>query len=128
MILEEYTEFTTWKSKYCFSSQYIPREDERNKSQIIINSDSYEKAVANLLRQGNGNVSIYVIQGWGLKSNVNNSLHRAVQNNASTVALSIDITVINIGLVWDKYRNMSELYSDDTHQSNAGAYLSAICI
>ena len=86
------------------------------------------KAVANLLRQGNSNVSIYVRQCWGLKSNVNNSLHKAVQNNAATVASAINGTVINDGLAWDRYGNMSALYSDDTHQSNAGAYLSAICI
>ena len=84
--------------------------------------------VAGYLRNGNSKITIYVRQCWGYKHNINNNKHKAVQNNAESVAKSINGYVIKDGEAWDKGMSYKDLYADDTHQNQEGAYLSALCI
>ena len=86
------------------------------------------KQVASFLRKGNSKIGIYIRQCWGLKSRINTPYHQIVQDNAKSVSSLISGDIINDGLAWDQFGNPSILYSDDTHQSLEGAYLSAICI
>lgn len=88
------------------------------------------KQVSKLVRGKNEEVNIYVRQVW-LYKNSGVQARTKVYQNAEKVAENINANLIYDGKAFDECRSKYEsinLFKDDKHQSEAGAYLSACSI
>lgn len=87
-------------------------------------------AVTNLVRSKNNNVKVYVRALWIIDSSSSSALNKSYSATEKYAAAN------NAGVIYDgkafensrsKYPNI-KLYGDERHQSEAGAYLSALVI
>lgn len=88
------------------------------------------KAVKRLVKAKNPEVNLIVRQTWVYRSS-NSKKRQKAYENAQKVASNIGASLVYDGKAFDKCRSTYSsinLYKDGTHQSVAGAYLSACCI
>jgi len=96
---------------------------------VILQEQTYTYA-KKLVKNKNSKVQLIVRQTWVKKSS-SASMKEKAYNHAQKIAKEIDADLVYDGKAFDKSRSTYSsinLYKDDTHQSSAGAYLSACCI
>lgn len=83
------------------------------------------KQVKKYATQKNPNAKLFVRQVWLYKNTKNTT---TIYKNAANVANAISASLIYDGKAFYSTPSSINLFTDDRHQSNAGAYLSACCI
>ena len=105
---------------------------------IAIYNGNYYKTgaseVKNLLVKNNSNIKIYLRQSWYYRdyfSGGKSSAQEKANSNASSIAKSLNMTVINDGsafLQYHKDTKDTKIFRDNTHGTYEGVYLAAVCI
>lgn len=84
------------------------------------------KSVSAMVKSKNPNVKLFVRQTWVLKDS-STSVRKTAYKNAENVAKNIGASLIYDGKAIYKL-SASTAFSDDRHQTNEGAYLTACCV
>lgn len=84
------------------------------------------KSISSMVKSKNSNVKLFVRQTWVLKDSKSSVKNKAYKN-AKNVAKEIGASLIYDGKAIYKL-DANKAFTDDKHQTNEGAYLTACCV